>query len=207
MTTYEHAMFGASLALFAGMRRRHGWELVATAAVAAALPDWDSLSILFGATAYSNAHRLWGHNLLAAGLGGAVTGIVGFLAARSNRVRSFLIRPPAVASPPPPRTAATLFLWIIVGTLAGLSHLLADIVFNGGTGLPAWPVKLLWPFSPEEWALPIVPWGDVTVTALFIGEMFALYRWRGYDQAIAALTLAAASAYLLIRWLLAGFTA
>jgi hypothetical protein len=48
-----------------------------------------------------------------------------------------------------------------------------------------------------------VPWGDVTV--LFVGEMFALYRWPRRDRAVAALTLAAGSAYLLVRWFLAGF--
>jgi inner membrane protein len=89
--------------------------------------------------------------------------------------------------------------------LAGLSHLPADIVFNGGTGLSVWPVPLLWPFSQQGWALPIVPWGEVTVTVLFIGEMFALYRWPRRDRVIAALTLAAGSAYLLARGLWTGF--
>jgi membrane-bound metal-dependent hydrolase YbcI (DUF457 family) len=89
--------------------------------------------------------------------------------------------------------------------LAGLSHLPVDIVFNGGTDLPAWPVPLLWPFEARGWALPIVPWGDVTVTLFFVAEMFALYRWPERERVIAALTLTAASAYLLVRWLLPGF--
>src|SRR5262245_36692727 len=108
MTVFEHPMFGASLALLAGVRRRHGWGLIATAAAAAALPDWDGLSILFGSNAYAAAHRVWGHNLLVAGLGGAVVGIVGLLAARSVRVRALLTRPAAELPPPPPRSAATV---------------------------------------------------------------------------------------------------
>jgi hypothetical protein len=205
MTVFEHPMFGASLALVAGVRRRHGWGLVATAAVAAALPDWDGLSIAFGPTAYASAHRVWGHNLLAAGLGGAFVGIVGLLAARSVRVRTLLTKPPALLLPPPSASANTAVVWLLVGVVAGLSHLPADVVFNGGTGLPAWPVPLLWPFSRQGWAAPIVPWGDVTVTLLFVGEMFALYRWPRHDRAVATLTLAAGSAYLLVRWFLAGF--
>jgi hypothetical protein len=203
MTIFEHPMFGASLALLAGVRRRQGWGLVATAAVAAALPDWDGLSILFGGTAYANAHRVWGHNLLVAGLGGALVGIVGLLSARSVRVRALLTRPPA-EMPAPPRTTSTALVWISIGVLAGLSHLPADIVFNGGTGLSVWPVPLLWPWDRHGWALPIVPWGDVTMTLVFVGEMFALYRWPSRDRIIAALTLAAGSSYLLARWLLQG---
>ena len=42
-------MLGASLALAARLQSRHGWRIVAMAAVAAVLPDWDGLTILFGA--------------------------------------------------------------------------------------------------------------------------------------------------------------
>jgi membrane-bound metal-dependent hydrolase YbcI (DUF457 family) len=197
-------MFGANLALLAGVRRRHGWGIVAAAAVAAALPDWDGLSIVFGPAAYASAHRVWGHNLLVAGLGGVAAGLLGLLSARSARIRSLLARPPATPSPPPPETAAAPVVWAAVGALAGLSHLPADVVFNGGSDLPAWPVPLLWPFSRRGWALPLVPWGDVTVTLVFVAEMFALYRWPQQDRVLAALALAAGSAYLVVRGLAAG---
>ena len=49
MTVYEHAMAGVSLALAAGLHRRHGWGIAAPVGVAAALPDWDRLPSLFGA--------------------------------------------------------------------------------------------------------------------------------------------------------------
>ena len=57
-------MLGGTLALAAGAHRRHGWPVVLTAAAAAALPDWDGLSLAFGPTAYTAAHRIWGHNVL-----------------------------------------------------------------------------------------------------------------------------------------------
>ena len=52
MTTYDHAMLGVCGVLATGCQRRYGWPLVATAAVAAVLPDWDGLSLLFGAAAF-----------------------------------------------------------------------------------------------------------------------------------------------------------
>ncbi len=204
MTVFEHAMFGVNLALTAGVQRRHGWGLVGAAAVAAALPDWDGLSILLGGSAFAAAHRVWGHNLLAAGLSGAAVGVIALLVVRSDRVRARLVLPGAPLPASPPRSLATPAMWAVVGALAGLSHLPADIVFNGGTDLPVWPVPLLWPFSREGWAVPVVPWGDLTVTLLFVAEMFALYRWRGRERAIAVLTLAVGSAYLLARALAEG---
>jgi membrane-bound metal-dependent hydrolase YbcI (DUF457 family) len=238
MTTYEHAMFGVSLALAAGVRRHHGWGIVAAAGLAAALPDWDGLSILFGPTAYANGHRVWGHNVLAAAVGGVAVGIVSLLATRSPRLQAALARraftagrtkdegtgesPPALerdgapipsvqpvagssALPSTERLSLpVLAVWALTGLLAGLTHLPADVVFNGGAGLSAWPVPVLWPFERRGWALPIVPWGDVTVTVIFVAEMFLLYRWPGRDRAIAALTLAAVSAYLVGRWFLVG---
>jgi hypothetical protein len=147
---------------------------------------------------------VWGHNLLVAGIGGAIVGGIGLLAARSLRVRTLLTRLPAAVPPAPPGTALTAVVWVVIGTLAGLSHLPADIVFNGGTGLTAWPVPLLWPFSRQSWAVPIVPAGDIAVTLFFVAEMFALYRWPGRVRAIATLTLAAVSAYLLARWSIIG---
>jgi membrane-bound metal-dependent hydrolase YbcI (DUF457 family) len=200
MTVYEHAMLGVNLSLFAGLRRRYGWWLVAVAGVAAALPDWDGLSIAFGPTAYARAHRVWGHNLLVAGLAGLSVGIVGWLVTRSSRVQTLAARY-SVAAPRSPGVSGVV-VCSFTGMLAGLSHLPADVVFNGGRDLPAWPVPLLWPFDSRGWAVPVVPWGDIVVTLLFTAGMFALYRWPARDRAIAALTLAAASAYLLARWIL-----
>ena len=60
-------MYGATVALALGCHRNREWMLVAVASAAAALPDWDALSLAFGATAYATGHRrVWGHNLLVA---------------------------------------------------------------------------------------------------------------------------------------------
>ena len=87
MTTFEHAMCGATLTLALGCHRTQGWGIVAMAACAAALPDWDGASIAFGGFAYAKVHRVWGHNLLVAGGMGALVGGVGYLAHLSTRFR------------------------------------------------------------------------------------------------------------------------
>src|SRR4051794_24736441 len=76
------------------------------AGAAAALPDWDGLSLAFGPAAYSAAHRVWGHNLLAALLGGGLVGALGYLCHHSARVRGQartllekLGQPPAAPQP------------------------------------------------------------------------------------------------------------
>jgi len=207
MTFYEHAMLGATLALAGGARRRQGWGLVATAAVAAALPDWDGLTLLFGGAAYAAAHRTWGHNLLAATLAGAACGAIGYLCHHSTRLRSgaqtfleLLEAGKVPAAKPVPFAPSALAVWLAVGVLAGLTHLPADLIYGGGTGVRDWPLKLLWPFSAREWSWPVLVWGDLGPTALFVAEMFALYRWPARSRLLAALTLLALAAYVAARW-------
>jgi membrane-bound metal-dependent hydrolase YbcI (DUF457 family) len=203
MTVYEHAMLGATLALAVNAHRRHGWGLVAAAAAAGALPDWDGLSLALGPTAYADVHRVWGHNLLAAAVAGAVAGALGYLCHRSVRVRRAALRllPPSASADtaPPPFAPHALAVWVTVGVVAALSHLPADLIYSGGAGLPDWPVPLLWPFSRCGYSFPLVPWGDLGVTLLFVGAMFALYRWPRSARAVATLTLAAGAAYLVLR--------
>jgi membrane-bound metal-dependent hydrolase YbcI (DUF457 family) len=204
MTVYEHAMFGTTLALVLGAQRRHGWGIVATAAAAAALPDWDGLSLALGPQAYAAGHRTWGHNVLAAALAGALTGAVGYLAHRSTRVRRalFSLNGPRVAQAPAGGIlAGAPGAWIIVGSVAALSHLPADVLFSG-TPETNWPVPLFWPFSDHGYAVPLVPWGDLGATLIFIAGMFALYRSRSRPWLIAAILLLALSAYVGVRGLL-----
>jgi hypothetical protein len=208
MTFYEHAMLGATFALAAGARRRHGWGLIAAAGVAAALPDWDGLSLLFGGEAYGAVHRTWGHNLLAACLAGVACGVAGYLCHRSTRVRrytqSLLERLEAGKSPLPtePFAASTPSVWVAVGVLAALLHLPADLIYGSAPGVKDWPLKPLWPFSPREWAWPVLAWGDLVPTALFVAEMFALYRWPARARLVAALTLLVMAGYIAVRWAL-----
>ena len=72
MTTYEHAMLGVTGTLAVGLHRKYGWEIVALAGFVAVLPDWDGLSLLFGAGTFDRVHRTLGHNLPACILLGVV---------------------------------------------------------------------------------------------------------------------------------------
>jgi membrane-bound metal-dependent hydrolase YbcI (DUF457 family) len=89
-----------------------------------------------------------------------------------------------------------MLLWMLVGAVAALSHLPADLVYSGGPGQNVWGVQLLWPFSERSWAIPLIPWGDLGATLIFIGEMFALYRWPRHAQVIALIALLAVAGYI-----------
>jgi membrane-bound metal-dependent hydrolase YbcI (DUF457 family) len=207
VTTFEHAMCGASLALALGCLRKDGWALVAVAGVAAALPDWDGLSLALGAEAFAKAHRVWGHNLLVASGTGAVVGGVGYLCYLSMRLRRATIQiwpKSGVSEVIPAFSSLRWAKWIVVGMLASLSHLPADMVYSGKQDMMSWPLQLLWPFSEQGWAWPLVAWGDLTTTVIFIGEMFALYRWPRHAQAIALFTLLCVHGYIGFRWLAGG---
>jgi hypothetical protein len=105
MEYYDHTMFGAVLTLASGPHRRFGPAIIVTAAAAAAFPDWDDIP--------GGVHRVWGHSLLTAPLASGVVGAFGYLCYQSAR------RPPNVA--PVPRG---LRVWVVVGVLASLTHVL-----------------------------------------------------------------------------------
>ncbi len=207
MTVYEHIMLGGSLGLAAGLQRRYGWDVIALAGVAAALPDLDGLSIAFGPQAYASAHRVWGHNLLVAGSMGAAAGVCeyhfGFLQRLCHSATTRANAQPHIDLPAASRQriACPLVICVTIGILASFSHLAADLVYSYGNGQP-WPLPLLWPFSGRSWVIPVLRWGDLGATLLFIVEMFALYRWPSRGTGIAWLTLALVAAYVGARWLL-----
>jgi membrane-bound metal-dependent hydrolase YbcI (DUF457 family) len=90
-------------------------------------------------------------------------------------------------------------MWLIVGLLAAYSHLLADIVFSAGRDGQIWGVPLWWPFSDVSLAYPLVFWGDVGVTLIFVAGMFAMIRWREWVRTIAGISLALAISYIAVR--------
>jgi hypothetical protein len=149
MTFYEHAMLGGTLTLALGVQRRHGWPVVLMAGGVAALPDWDGLSLAFGATAFSSVHRVWGHNLLTAVAAGILVGGLGLLCHHSVRVRRqaavllHKLGQPPTPQADPPFSAHALAVWLAVGVMAGLSHLPADLTYSGSPPTPDWPVPLL----------------------------------------------------------------
>lgn len=200
-------MLGGSLVLAAGLHRRHGWGIVVIAGVTAMLPDWDGLTLVFGGAAYDRSHRIWGHNLLVAALLGGLAGGGEFLGNLTDRLKRFAAKVSSslAANPPPsalPTTAfsvQSLVVWFVTGSVASLSHLAVDLVYSGHPHMQDWGLQLLWPFSRHQWAHPIVPWGDVGATVIFVVEMFALYRWPSRAQPIAWLSLTGVCLYVAIR--------
>lgn len=204
MTTFEHAMLGTTGALAAGLHRR-SWQIVAMAGVAAVIPDWDGLSILFGAAAFDHIHRAIGHSLLVA-TGVAIVGalaeyhlrLIARLAALFDRRIDGL--PAAVTDPH--KTLAVregALVWGLTAVLATWSHLGTDLVFSGHARLSDWGLKLFWPFSSKTYVFPAVRWGDVFPTLILVLGMFAMLRWRIHVQGLAALTLLALVGYIATR--------
>ena len=62
--------------------------------------------------------------------------------------------------------------------------------------MPVWGVPLLWPFSDVAWAYPLVPWGDIGATIIFIAGMFAMLHWRAWTRTIATGTLGLVVGYV-----------
>ena len=205
MTFYEHAMIGIDGALAVGLDRRYGWRIIAFAGCAAALPDWDGLTLLLGAHCYALGHRVWGHNLLVAGLlGGVFAGLVWRfdLLGRIQKSLAACWTPLRVDSPESDSTNSRLtafLVWTTVGIIAAYSHLLADCLFSTGAGLPAWKLPLFWPFARTLFALPMVRWGDVGATIILIVGMFAMVRWASRRQVIAMTVLGLVVAYIVVR--------
>jgi membrane-bound metal-dependent hydrolase YbcI (DUF457 family) len=204
MTLYEHAMLGATGALAAGLHRRCGWQIVAMAGCVAAVPDWDGALLFVDRQGFASIHRIWGHNLLVAGLVGLALGLLARGLDLFTRIRRALAaRWKAVR----PQDSAELdrgargpwWMWGLVGVLAAYSHLAADLFFSYGKDLPVWELQLLWPFSTRGWAIPAVPWGDPVAAILFAGAMFAMVRWPARIQAVSLAALGLVAAYATFR--------
>jgi membrane-bound metal-dependent hydrolase YbcI (DUF457 family) len=189
MVYIEHAMLGLTLAVAAGTQRRHGPALPATAALAAMLPDWDAVSLLYGKETYVAVHRTWGHNLLLGCGGGAIVGALGYLCRLSTGIRRRTLalwerlgEKSLTHEPRPVFSPTALLVWMFVGTLAGLSHLATDMLYP-------WDIPLLWPFDERRWHYAVLDWSERGLLVLFLVEMFALFQWRKQATLIAWLTL------------------
>ena len=210
MTTFEHAMLGVSGGLAVGLHRRFGWPIVAFAGVAAILPDWDGLSLALGPMAFALLHRTAGHNLLVGCLLGAVAGALDYrysLICRAVEMVGRWIRWVSSQIESPIRTVfhtGELCVWIVVGIVASLSHLAADMVFSGHATLPDWEVPLLWPFSDRGWVYSMVQWGDAGATLVFVAGMFAMVRWPNHLETVSRLTLGSVLGYIVIRGFVIG---
>jgi hypothetical protein len=206
LTPYDHVMVGANLALLAAQQRRYGWSIVTMSAVAAALPDWDGLTILSGGEAYARVHRVWGHNVAVASALGAAAGAVGYISYLLGWWGKIARLLPSASTVKPALASSRVFglrdlaTWSVFGITASLSHLAFDLVYSGHAALAPWPLALLWPFSPQTWVYPIVPYGDLGATAIFIVEMFVLCRRPSRATPIAWITMGLVLAYIGLRW-------
>jgi hypothetical protein len=97
------------------------------------------------------------------------------------------------------RTSRGLWTWILVAIVAALSQLPVDMVISGAATLSDWELRPFWPFSNVAWVFPMVRWGDVGITLIFVAGMFAMVRWRSRLQLIACLTLASVVFYAVVR--------
>jgi len=204
VTIYEHIMLGVDGAMAVGLHRRWGWQIVAWSGCAAALPDWDGLTLLFGGDCYAAGHRVWGHNLLAAGLSAVILGAVlcrcDFFTRVGRALPSSWGSVGGCKSESPVRSSWGLLpVWAVVGLAAAYSHLGLDVLFSYGHGLPVWEVPLLWPLCARGFAYPTVRWGDPVPTIIFAAGMLAMARWRSATQRIAAITLTLVAAYIAVR--------
>jgi len=89
-------------------------------------------------------------------------------------------------------------VWCLTSAAAALSHLAADLVFSGAAGLADWELQLWWPFSQQGYVYPLVRWGDVGVTLIFVVGMFAMVRWQRHVRHIAAVTLGGVVLYAML---------
>lgn len=190
-------MLGATIALAAGVRRRQGWGIVAMAAVAAAGPDWDRLPHAAAPEGYASVHRVWGHNLLVAPLLSGLVGALAYLCWVSVRRR-----PGEEAGRARAFSFQALAVWVTVGTLMSLTHLLTDVFYCGIDKSPDWPVALLWPFSRRGWAQPMVPWSDRTATCILAITLIAACLRPRLARGVAVVGLLAVVANLVIRGVL-----
>jgi membrane-bound metal-dependent hydrolase YbcI (DUF457 family) len=210
MTTFEHVMLGVTGSLALGVHRPFGWKIVAMAGVTAAVPDWDGLTILGGMEVFDRAHRAWGHNLLIAALVGCLCGVLDYrfdLVGRGRRFGQRFVVHQDDATPlraARNRSAWGYVVWLLVGSLAAVAHLAADLVVSGAAGLSDWELPLLWPFSRQGFVYPLVPWGDPGASLIFVGGMFAMVRWPSRLQIVAVTTLFAVVAYIVLRGIVAG---
>ena len=205
MTTIEHALLGGYLVLTSGVNRRFGWPLVAMAGVAAVVPDWDGLTMLYSASLCDVAHRCWGHALVICLPLAVLLATLDYRFDCVTRLARRCARWLRVAVDESKLVVRSSFVtagclaWSLAAIIATLSHVCTDMLFSGHADFADWPIKILWPFSDNGFVYPMIPWGDVGVTVIFFVGLFAMVRWPKKSQRLAVLTLVSASLYMIVR--------
>lgn len=204
MTTPEHTLVGLHMAFAIGVHRSYGWTAVAMAGLAANVPDWDGLPMLFDMQRFESGHRVWGHNLIAIFLSSLFLGWTQFRYSWIERVKCWfetkilsLKMQDQMRDATGPRVSAMTFASIAM--VSQWLHLPCDMVVSGGNGLTDWAVQPFWPFSNAGFVYPMIPWGDVGPTLILMaGIIIAAKRSKGVAT-ISTLTLLSLSAYLVAR--------
>ena len=202
MTTIEHALLGTNLVLATGLEKKFGWQSVALGGVCAVLPDWDGLTILWSVSLFDDAHRVWGHNLLVCLIVALFIAVLDYRHDIITRTARRLTQWTKFAAPDDRLAVRTVFscsglaFWFFVAIFATCSHLVSDMVFSGTATLSDWDLKPFWPFSDRGVVYPLISWGDVGVTIIFILGMFAMLRWKNKTALVARLTLLAVLGYI-----------
>lgn len=180
MDPFSQAALGAVVGQAAG-HRRLGYRAAAMGALAGALPDIDVLFSV-GGDYFDQLvlHRGITHSLFFPPVAGP---LLGALAWHLERRRD------AAAAQP-----GRLGVWMLVASLALLSHPLLDLLTPYGT-------QLLLPFTDWRFAINAMPIIDPLYTALLaIGLLAALRPWARHGQRVALATLVLSSGYLAYGW-------
>jgi hypothetical protein len=205
VTPLEHALVGIDGALALGLHRRHGWKIAALAGAAAALPDWDGLTLLWSAALYDTSHRVWGHNVFACVLAGIAIGLADYRFDLATRLARRFVRLARLDVGEDALTLRRQFesrgatVWTLTAVVAGWSHLASDLVVSGSAAYSDWGVQALWPLSDRAWVYPRVRWGDIGITLIFAAGAFAMLWQPRRIQLLAAITLAAVVLYIAVR--------
>jgi inner membrane protein len=188
MDPISQAALGAVVGQAAG-HDRLGRRAAVVGAAAGTLPDIDVLFTLHGDLfAELVLHRGITHSLAFVVVAGP---LLGYLAYRIERWRSDVTgtRPPGHQPP-----GSRLPPWLLVTTLALLSHPLLDAVTSYGT-------QLLQPFSNARFAIDAMPIIDPLYTLVLLCGLFAGARlWRTAAQPLAQATLLLSCAYVGHAW-------
>jgi membrane-bound metal-dependent hydrolase YbcI (DUF457 family) len=192
MMYYDHAMVGAALAVAVGAQRRHGWPIVAMAAMTGMLPDWDDVPRFFGPVLRRESHRVWGHNLLVGIPSAALYAAFCWLCLRSARTRW---SPKAGADRRTEQERSALGAWVAVGVLVALAHLLTDVIWSADREGAPWPVPFLWPFSHAGAAVPVLASEDWVATAILAVGLAIAWCLPTCARLLAVLSLMAVAAY------------
>jgi hypothetical protein len=202
-------MVGIDGALALGLHRKQGWKIAALAGAAAAIPDWDGVTLLWSAALYDKSHRVWGHNVFACVLVGIAIGLLDYrfdlvtrLGRRFVRLARLEVSENALALRKRSEFQAAM-LWATTAIVAGWGHLAADLVVSGSAAYSDWGVQVLWPFTDRAWVYPCVHWGDIGITLIFAaGALLMLWKPQRI-RLLAAITLLAVVLYIAVRPLFA----